>query len=186
MAWYEAKKQEVKHVLLLYSGGLDTSSMILWLQKEYGAEVSTLTINMGQGKDLNFVKEKAEKLGAKTSVILDCKSEFAEDFLKTEIMANGVYMGIYPMATALGRPLIAKKAVEFAEKIGADAIVHGCTGKGNDQVRLEAGILALNPTMKIIAPVREGKLIRADEIKLLEDAGVEVNKSHKIFLNSHL
>jgi len=176
---YEAKPGDVEHVLLLYSGGLDTSAMILWLKEKYGAEVSTLTVNLGQGKDLKKVSERAKELGAKHIFIVDAKEEFAENFIKPSILANGLYLGKYPMATSLGRPLISMKAVEIAEKIGADAIAHGCTGKGNDQVRIESAILTLNPNMKIIAPVRQFKLSRKEEIEIMKKHGFEVPNVHK-------
>jgi len=176
---YEAKPGDVGHVLLLYSGGLDTSAMILWIQEKYDAEVSTLTVDLGQGKDLNEVKKRAIELGAKKAIVIDAKEEFVQNFVKPSIMANGLYMGKYPMATALGRPLIAMKAVEVAEKIGADAIAHGCTGKGNDQVRIEATILTLNSGMKIIAPVRQFKLSRKEEIEIMKKHGFKVPNVHK-------
>lgn len=162
---YEAKVGEVKKVVLLYSGGLDTSVMLKWIQDEYSCEVIALTIDIGQlADDLEVIKQKAVNLGAIEAIVIDAKAEFAENYIVPAIKANACYQGDYHMATCIGRPLLAKLAVEIAEKYGADTIAHGCTGKGNDQVRLEAGILTLNPSMKIIAPVREWGLGREEEI----------------------
>ena len=169
---YEAKPGDVDHILLMYSGGLDTSAILLWLQDKYGAKVSTLTVDLGQGENLEEVKAKALKFGAHQTFVVDAQEEFVEKYVKPSIMANGLYMGIYPMFTALGRPLISKKAVEVAGKIGAQAIAHGSTGKGNDQVRLELNALVLNPEIKVIAPARAFKLSRDDELKVLEKHGV--------------
>jgi len=170
---YEGRKGEVKKVILLYSGGLDTSVMLKWIQDQYKAEVIALTINIGQQTDdLGKIKKKALKLGASKAYILDAKDEFAKEYLAKGIKANGCYQGPYYLSTPLGRPLLAKKAVEFALKEEADTIAHGCTGKGNDQVRLESTILTLCPEMKIIAPVREWSMGR--------DADLKYAKKHKI------
>ena len=163
---YEAKNGEIKKVLLLYSGGLDTSVMLKWIQDQYKAEVIALTMDLGQqGDDLKAIREKALKLGAVKAITLDVKDEFANDFLAKGIKANASYQGDYHLSTPIGRAIIAKKAVEIAKKEGADCIAHGCTGKGNDQVRLEGYILTLFPTVKIIAPVREWNMDRNEEIK---------------------
>src|SRR2546421_5216244 len=157
-ASYEAEPSEVGRVLLLYSGGLDTSVMLKWIQDEYEAEVVALTVNLGQpGEDYGVVKGKAEQLGAVDAFVIDAREEFARDYVLPAIKANGLYGGGYPLFTALGRPLIAKLAVEYARKAGCDTIAHGCTGKGNDQVRIEATVITLDPEMKIIAPVRGWK-----------------------------
>ena len=152
-ASYEAEPGEVGRVLLLYSGGLDTSVMLKWIQDEYEAEVVALTVNLGQpGEDYDVVKGKALQLGALDCHVVDAREEFARDYVLPAIKANALYGGGYPLFTALGRPLIAKLAVEYARETGCDTIAHGCTGKGNDQVRIEATVIALDPELKIIAP----------------------------------
>ena len=145
-ASYEAEPGEVGRVLLLYSGGLDTSVMLKWIQDEYEAEVVALTVNLGQpGEDYDVVKGKALQLGALDCHVVDAREEFARDYVAPAIKANALYGGGYPLFTALGRPLIAKLAVEYAQKAGCDTIAHGCTGKGNDQVRIESTVIALDP-----------------------------------------
>src|ERR671917_2761411 len=145
-ASYEAEPSEVHRVLLLYSGGLDTSVMLKWIQDEYEAEVVALTVNLGQpGEDYDIVKGKALQLGALDCHVVDAREEFAHEYVLPAIKANALYGGGYPLFTALGRPLIAKLAVEHARKAGCDTIAHGCTGKGNDQVRIEATIATLAP-----------------------------------------
>jgi len=176
---YEAHQGEVQHILLLYSGGLDTSAMTLWLQDEFDAKVSTLTVDLGQGEDLGKIQKRAKRYGAHRAIIHDCKANFVENFVKPSIKANGLYMNKYPLATALGRPLMAAEAVGVAHQIGADAIAHGCTGKGNDQVRLESTILKLDPNMKVIAPVRQFNLTREMEMDILKQNGFEVSHNHK-------
>ena len=154
-ASYEANPDEVNRVLLLYSGGLDTSVMLKWIQDEYDAEVVALPVNLGQpGEDYDVVQGKAIQLGAVAAEVVDAREEFAQDFLVPAIKANAIYGLNYPLFTALGRPLIAKLAVEYALKHGCDTVAHGCTGKGNDQVRSEATIATLAPELKVIAPVR--------------------------------
>src|SRR3982750_2540591 len=154
-ASYEARPEEVGRVLLLYSGGLDTSVMLKWIQDEYEAEVVTLTVNLGQpGEDYEVVEGKARRLGAVETFVVDAREEFAHDFIAPAIKANAIYGLGYPLFTALGRPLIAKRAVEYARRSGCDTIAHGCTGKGNDQVRIEATVATLAPELKVIAPVR--------------------------------
>lgn len=165
VASYEGKVGEVKKVVLLYSGGLDTSCMLKWIQDHYHASVITVTLDLGQqGDDLEAIKKKALKFGAKKAYIIDAKDEFANEFLAPLIKANGAYQGNYYIST-VSRPLLAKWAVKIAEKEGADAVAHGCTGKGNDQVRIEGSALTLNPKIKIIAPVREWSMGRDEEIK---------------------
>src|SRR3989440_3156230 len=157
-ASYEAEPGEVGRVLLLYSGGLDTSVMLKWIQDEYEAEVVALTVNLGQpGEDFEVVKGKAIQLGALDCVVVDAREDFAEHYVLPAIKANGLYGGGYPLFTALGRPLIAKLAVEAARRAGCDTIAHGCTGKGNDQGRIESPGMPLRPEMKIIAPGRNWK-----------------------------
>ncbi len=172
---YEAKIGEVKKILLLYSGGLDTSVILKWIQDKYKAEVITLTLDIGQQHDdLEAIKEKALKFGATKAIVLDAKEEFAQDFLAKGIKANASYQGDYHLSTPMGRALLAKKAVEIAHKVGADCLAHGCTGKGNDQVRLEGYALTFDPKIKIIAPVREWQMDRNEEIKYAQKYGIPV------------
>lgn len=178
VASYEGKIGEVKKVLLLYSGGLDTSVMLKWIQDQYKAKVIALTLDIGQQKDdLEAIKKKALKFGAIKAITLDVKEEFADDFLAKGIKANACYQGNYHLSTPMGRAIIAKVAVEMAKKYGADAIAHGCTGKGNDQVRIEGYALTLNPKIKIIAPVREWGMDRNDEIAYAQKHGIPVPAS---------
>ncbi len=174
-ASYEADPEEVGRVLLLYSGGLDTSVMLKWIQDEYGAEVVALTIDLGQpGEDFEVVEGKALQLGALECRIVDAREEFARDYVAPAIKANALYGGGYPLFTALGRPLIAKLAVEVARETGCDTVAHGCTGKGNDQVRIEAGVATLGPELKVIAPVREWQMGREEEIEYARKHGIPV------------
>ena len=162
-------------MLLLYSGGLDTSVMLKWIQDQYGAEVVALTVNLGQpGEDYDVVKGKAIDLGALDCHIVDAREEFAHEYVLPAIKANALYGGGYPLFTALGRPLIAKLAVEYARKTQCDTIAHGCTGKGNDQVRIEATVAALAPELKIIAPVREWQMGREEEIAYAREHKIPV------------
>jgi len=178
VASHEAKKGEVKKVLLLYSGGLDTSVMLKWIQDTYNAQVVTLTMDLGQqGDDLVAIQKKALKFGAKKAIVLDVKDEFADKYISAGIKANAAYQGDYHLSTPIGRAITAAKAVEVAREVGADAIAHGCTGKGNDQVRLEGYMLALNPGIKIIAPVREWDMDRNEEIKYAQKYGIPVPAS---------
>jgi argininosuccinate synthase len=172
---YEAGPGDVGRVLLLYSGGLDTSVMLKWIQDEYGAEVVALTLNLGQpGEDYDVIKGKAANLGAVDAFVVDAREEFAEEYVLPAIKANALYGGGYPLFTALGRPLIAKIAVEKALESGCDAIAHGCTGKGNDQVRLDSTVLAYAPDMKIVAPVRNWAMGREEEIAYAREHGIPV------------
>src|SRR5881396_353596 len=172
---YEANPGEVGRVLLLYSGGLDTSVMLKWIQDEYEAEVVALTVNLGQpGEDYDIVRGKALQLGALDAHVVDAREEFAEEYLKPAIMANANYGDGYPLFTSLGRPLIAKLAVEYARQSGCDTIAHGCTGKGNDQVRIETTIATLAPELKVIAPVRSWQMGREEEIAYAREHGIPV------------
>ncbi len=152
-------------VVLAYSGGLDTSVMICWISEKYNADVITLTVDVGQGVDLKAVEEKALTLGAVKHYSLDAKSEFVTDYIFPAIKANAIYEDKYPLSSALSRPLIALKMVEIAKKEGAKIVAHGCSGKGNDQVRFDITIKALAPDLKVIAPVRDWQLTRDEEIE---------------------
>jgi argininosuccinate synthase len=174
-AGYEADPAEVRRVLLLYSGGLDTSVMLKWIQDRYEAEVVCLTVNLGQpGEDYTVIEDKAKRLGALECHVVDARERFARDFIVPAIKANAVYGGGYPLFTALGRPLIAELAVEHARAAGCDTIAHGCTGKGNDQVRIEATVATLAPELKTIAPVRSWEMGREEEIAYAREHGIPV------------
>jgi len=176
---YEPQKGEIKKVLLLYSGGLDTSTMLTWLQDEYEVEVVALTLDIGQQHDdLIAIKSKAEKFGAKKAIVYDAKDRFADEVIAKGIMANARYQGDYHLSTPMGRVITAQIGVEIAKAEGCDAIAHGCTGKGNDQVRFEGYILAMDPQMKIIAPVREWDMDRDEQIEYAESRGIPVPASH--------
>ncbi len=175
VASYEADPEQVGRVLLLYSGGLDTSVMLKWIQERYGAEIVTLTVDLGQpGEDWDVVTGKAEQLGAADTVVVDARAEFAAQYVLRAIKANALYGGGYPLFTALGRPLIAKIAVEAAREHGCDTVAHGCTGKGNDQVRIEGTIATLDPDLRVIAPVREWQMGREEEIAYAREHGIPV------------
>ncbi len=155
---------KVNKVVLAYSGGLDTSVAIRWLQEKYGAEVIAVAIDVGAKKDLDFIKQKALDIGAVKSYVIDARADFAQEYVLPALKANALYEGKYPLSSALSRPLIAKILVDIAAKEGADAVAHGCTGKGNDQVRFDVSFAALNPALRIIAPVREWPMSREEEI----------------------
>ena len=174
-ASYEADPDEVARVLLLYSGGLDTSVMLKWIQDAYGAEVVCLTVNLGQpGEDYETIRAKALHLGAIAAHVVDAREEFAHEYVARAIKANALYGGGYPLFTALGRPLIAKLAVEHARSSGCDTIAHGCTGKGNDQVRIEATVATLAPELRTIAPVRSWQMGREQEIAYAREHGIAI------------
>jgi argininosuccinate synthase len=162
-------------VILAYSGGLDTSVLIKWLKDEYDVNIVTFTMELGQKSDLDHVAEKAYRLRVKKHYSIDGTKEFVTDYVFPAIKANALYEGKYPMATALGRPLIAKKLVEIAKKENATAVAHGCTGKGNDQVRFDVTVKALAPDLKVMAPVREWGLCREAEIKYAKENGIEIS-----------
>jgi argininosuccinate synthase len=174
-AGFEADPAEVRRVLLLYSGGLDTSVMLKWIQDSYDAEVVCLTVNLGQpGEDYAVIEDKARRLGALECHVVDAREQFARDFVLPAIKANALYGGGYPLFTALGRPLIAQLAVDYARRSGCDTIAHGCTGKGNDQVRIEATVATLAPELKTIAPVRSWQMGRDEEIAYAREHGIPV------------
>ena len=159
-------------VILAYSGGLDTSVAITWLNKDY--DVIAVCMDVGEGNDLDFIHDKALKVGAIESHVIDVKDEFAEDYVLVALQGHTFYEQKYPLVSALGRPLISKKLVEIAHKTGATTIAHGCTGKGNDQVRFEVSIASLDPKLKVIAPVREWKWSREEEINYAKANGVPI------------
>jgi argininosuccinate synthase len=174
-ASYEAKSaDDVDRVLLLYSGGLDTSVMLKWIQEAYEAEVVCLTVNLGQpGEDYEVIEDNARRLGAVECYTVDARERFANEFIAPAIKANAVYNG-YPLFTALGRPLIAQIAVEYARRTNCDTVAHGCTGKGNDQVRIEATVATLAPKLQTIAPVRSWEMSREEEIAYAREKGIPV------------
>ena len=162
-------------VVLAYSGGVDTSVCIPYLREEWGVkEIITLAADLGQGDELGPSQEKALRCGAVESLVIDGQEEFARDYAFRSIQANALYENRYPLSTALARPLIAKMLVEAAEKYGADAVAHGCTAKGNDQVRFDLGILALNPNLKVLAPAREWNMSREETIAYGEKLAQEL------------
>ena len=168
---------DIKKAVLAYSGGLDTSIILKWLQDEYDCEVVTFTADIGQGEDLEPARRKAEKYGIKDIFIEDLKDEFASDFVYPMFRANAIYEGEYLLGTSIARPLIAKYLVKAAESTGADAISHGATGKGNDQVRFELSAYALNPDIKVIATWREWDLTSREKLMQYADKhGIEVEK----------
>jgi argininosuccinate synthase len=162
------KNSKIKKVVLAYSGGLDTSVILKWLQENYGCEVVTFTADLGQGEELEPARKKAKMLGVKEIFIEDLREEFVRDYVFPMFRANTVYEGVYLLGTSIARPLIAKKQIEIAKKVGADAVAHGATGKGNDQVRFELSYYSLKPDIKIIAPWREWDL--TSRSKLIEYA----------------
>ncbi len=177
-----------ERVVLAYSGGLDTSVAIPWIKEKYGAEVVTVTADVGQGDDLRAIEQKALKVGAVQHYYVDVRGEFVEDYVFAGIKANALYEGKYPLSTALARPLIVAKLVEIARKEKATAVAHGCTGKGNDQVRFDVGIKSLAPDLRIIAPIREWNMTRAEEIKYANrnDIPVPVNLESPYSIDQNL
>ncbi len=171
-----AKKQSVKKVVLAYSGGLDTSIIIKWLEETYGCEVVTFTADVGQGEEVEPARAKAKAAGVKEIFIDDLREEFVKDFVFPMFRANTVYEGEYLLGTSIARPLISKRLIEIANETGADAICHGATGKGNDQVRFELGAYALKPGVKIIAPWREWELSSRESLMEYAEAhGIEID-----------
>ena len=161
-------EQKIKKVVLAYSGGLDTSVILRWLQNTYHCEVVTFTADLGQGEELEPARKKAEMFGIKEIFVEDLRETFVKDFVFPMFRANALYEGQYLLGTSIARPLIAQRQIEIAEMVGADAVSHGATGKGNDQVRFELGYYALNPNIRVIAPWREWEL--TSRTKLLEYA----------------
>lgn len=175
-------------VILAYSGGLDTSVMVPWIGEKYNLDVIAFTVDLGQGEDIEKIREKAKKTGAVDAVAIDARNLFVDCFVIPALMAGAIYEGKYPLATALGRPLIAKLMVDAAKEHNAVAVAHGCTGKGNDQVRFDVTFQTLAPTLKIIAPIREWKMTRDEEIKYAEKHGipVEATKENPFSIDQNL
>ncbi len=171
----EVKPGEISRCVLLYSGGLDTSCMLKWLQERYECEVITVTLNIGQKtKDFKEIEEKAKKLGVRKHYTIDAREEFVREYAFRALKANALYEGEYPVSSSIARPLIARWGVEIARKEGADAIAHGCTGKGNDQIRFNVTIAALAPDLKILMPVLEWGMSREEEVEYALKHGVPV------------
>ncbi len=168
-------------VVLAYSGGLDTSVCIRWLNEKYGFDVITLTLDLGQKEDLDEVAKRSRIIGAKKHYTMDVRKEFISDYVFPAIKTNALYEGKYPLSTALGRPLIARKLVEVAEREGAVAVAHGCTGKGNDQVRIDVTVRSLDPDLKVIAPVREWNMTRDEEMIYAQEHNIPVKPSKSIY-----
>src|SRR5688572_27821006 len=167
-------------IVLAYSGGLDTSVCICWLAEETGREVVAVAVDVGQGEeDMEVIRQRALDCGAVEAVVVDAKDEFAEDFCRPALRANALYMDRYPLVSALSRPLIVKHLAEAARYHGATMVAHGCTGKGNDQVRFEAGLAALFPELKVLAPVRDSGMTRDKAIAFAEEKGLPIDVTKK-------
>ena len=169
-----AQSKEKEKILLAYSGGLDTSVAIHWLKEKYGCDVVTVTIDVGQSEDLKEAMRRAKAIGAAKSWVIDVKKEFVENYVLPALKANALYEGNYPLSTAIARPLMVSKLVEMAKRLGATTIAHGCTGKGNDQVRFEVSIMALAPELKILAPTRDWGMSREEEIHYAKKNGIPI------------
>ncbi len=170
---------EKGRVILAYSGGLDTSVAVRWIQETYGLDVITLTIDLGTHEDLQTIRRRALEVGAVKALVTDASGIFVEYFIWPALRAGALYEGVYPLATALGRPLIAKLMVDTARQEGAEAVAHGCTGKGNDQVRFDVSIQTLAPEMRIIAPAREWGMTREEEMDYAARHGIEIDVTKK-------
>ncbi len=164
-----------KRVVLAYSGGLDTSVAVRWMAQEWGVEVIAVAVDVGQGGDFDVIKSRALTAGAAEAVVVDCRAEYAADFVAPALRANALYEGRYPLVSSLSRPVIVRHLVEAARAYGADGVAHGCTGKGNDQVRFEVGVRALAPDLELLAPVRVWGLTREDSIAYAEQYDIPVN-----------
>ena len=167
-------------IVLAFSGGLDTSVAVPWLKEKYDADVITLTMDLGM-VDLESIKGRARQVGAAKALTVDAKEALVNEFLFPALQAGAIYEGVYPLATALGRPLIARCLVEAAKAEGAFAVAHGCTGKGNDQVRIDVGVVALAPEIKVIAPIREWGMSREDEVDYARERNIPINASKSRF-----
>ena len=169
-----AASKDKDKVVLAYSGGLDTSVLVRWLIEEKGMDVIAVCADLGQPGDMSSIRQKALDTGAVASEVIDARELFAKEFIIPALWANALYQGKYPLATALARPLIAKLQVDAANRHGASYVAHGCTGKGNDQVRFEVATAALNPSLSVIAPMREWKMTREEEIRYAEERGIPI------------
>ena len=181
---YKKYDSAMDKVLLLYSGGLDTSVMVKWIQQEMKKEVVTLTLNIGNS-NLDEIREKAISLGVSDAIVIDVKNEFADKYIKKEILADGMYEG-YPLSTAIARPLMAEKAVYYATEYGCNTIAHGSTGKGNDQVRFEVTVKAIDENINVIAPVRDWNMNRPDEINYAKKNGIKIPKDGKYSVDENI
>ncbi len=170
---------KISRIVLAYSGGLDTSVAIAWLKEKFKAEVITVTVDVGQKENFKEIEERAYKAGASKHYLVDAKEEFVEKYIRPAIRANALYEGAYPLGTALARPLIGEKVVEIAKREGADAVAHGATSKGNDQVRFEAAFKALAPEIKIIAPIRMWGMTRKEEVEFAKKKGIPISEESK-------
>jgi len=168
-------------VVLAFSGGLDTSVCVKWLQEKYDADVVTVTLDLGQREDMGAIEKRSRQIGARDHYTFDAKEDFLRDYVWPAIRANALYERAYPLSTALGRPLIGRKLVEVAEREGADAVAHGCTGKGNDQVRMDVTVRAISPKLEVIAPVREWNMSRDEEIAYAQKRGIPIKPSKSIY-----
>jgi argininosuccinate synthase len=166
---------KIEHVVLAYSGGLDTSVAIPWIREHYGARVTTLTVNVGQEGELGDALERARHNGAEEALFVDAREALAEEFIFPALQANCLYQGVYPLSTALARPLIARHLVRAALSTKAEAVAHGCTGKGNDQVRFDVAVQTLAPHLRVIAPVREWNMNRSDEMLYAREHGLRIH-----------
>src|SRR2546423_12485071 len=175
--WYIQRDTIMPSVVLAYSGGLDTSVAIRWIKEKYDLDVIALTIDVGNDRDLPAIAERARKIGAIKPVVLDGRADFVRYFVWPALQAGAIYEGQYPLTTALARPLIARLLVEVARAEGAVAVAHGCTGKGNDQVRFDVSIHTLAPDLKIIEPVREWSMTRDHEIAYANEHAIPINVS---------
>ena len=175
-------------IVLAYSGGLDTSVAIRWLQEQYGADIATLTMDLGGQVDLEAARQRALDIGAVRADVMDAREEFVRDYVWPALRAGAIYEGVYPLATALGRPLIAKHLVRIALEEGASGIAHGCTGKGNDQVRFDVSAGALAPALKVVAPAREWGMTRDDEIAYAQERNIplDLNKRSSYSVDENL
>jgi len=184
------KKDKYDKILLMYSGGLDTSCMIKWLQETYSAKIYTFTADLGQefADPTRFkeIEEKAYKLGAVKHFTVDCKEKFVKEYVFPTIKANGLYQGIYPLSTAVGRPLIAIEAIKIAKKEGISVVAHGCTGKGNDQIRINITSNAYAPEIEVLQPLIEWNMGRDEELKYAERHGIPVNRYKKYSIDENL
>jgi len=169
-----AQTKEKDKILLAYSGGLDTSVAIHWLNEKYGCEVIAVTVDVGQSDDLKDAMRRAKSIGASRAWVVDAKKEFVDNYVLPALKANSLYEGNYPLGTAIARPLMVAKLVDMAKRLGANVIAHGCTGKGNDQVRFEVSIMALAPDMEILAPTRDWGMTREEEIAYAKEHGIPV------------